>query len=55
MTEYLNTENLIEIKEYFNRNILLLTNEVNSTDLRLGSLGNIKIYEIKGWVASYVN
>ncbi|WP_250674952.1 GHKL domain-containing protein (plasmid) [Paraclostridium ghonii] len=52
MSEYITNKDLDGLTNYFNNNIMKLTNEIKLNNFKLNALKNIKISEIKGLVSS---
>lgn len=52
MSEYITNKDVDGLTNYFNNNIMKLTNEIKLNNFKLNALKNIKISEIKGLVSS---
>lgn len=52
MSEYITNKDIDGLTNYFNNNIMKLTNEIKLNNFKLNALKNIKISEIKGLVSS---
>ncbi|WP_187287418.1 sensor histidine kinase [Gottschalkia acidurici] len=54
MAEYINQNDMENLKEYFDNNILSISKDIDSRDFKLGLIQNIKIPELKGIVSSKI-